>query len=128
MSVKADIVDTGFRFSGSHEVTDIQYVDGRLSMNVSALDGSALVTATFIEVAGFRVLDEGDLLEFWNVCGSQEDWIFHIIEGGWFEQEAQRPGFIRRDVKTIREYLVTGADDCVSVLAWEAPKVSIRAV
>ena len=128
MTVKADIVETGFKFSALHEVTDIHYSGGRLTINVKSLDGSLMVTATFPEVAGFRVLDEGDLLEFWQGFSSKEDWIFRVIEGGWFEQEGQRSGFIRRDVKAISEFMITGVDDCVSVLAWAAPEVSGRAV
>ncbi|WP_019143329.1 hypothetical protein [Noviherbaspirillum massiliense] len=128
MSVLADKVETGIQFSGAHEVTAIQYAGGRLTINVNALDGTAAVTVTFSEIAGFRVLDEGDLLEFWEVCGKKDDWIFHVKQGGWFDLEAQRTGFVRGDIKAIKEYLITGTDDCVSVLAWGAPEVSGYAV
>jgi hypothetical protein len=128
MSVIADIVDTGFKFSGPHEVTGVQYLGGRLNINLRALDSSTGIAVTFEEIAGFRVLDEGDLLEFWPACNNKENWIFQIRSGGWFEQEARRPGFIRGDARAIREFMITGSDDCVSVLAWEAPKVSTDAV
>ena len=46
---------------------------------------------------GFRVLDEGDLLEFWGTefwkSGlAQGSFLFEVLRGGWFDLEAQRSG------------------------------------
>jgi hypothetical protein len=126
MTVNATIVDTQFKFSGAHEVSDVFYSGGRLSVVLKDLKGKEAIIATFTEVAGFRVLDEGDLLEFWPMYSSQSEWLFCILSNGWLEQEKMRKGFVRGDVERLCEYLITGSDDCVSVLAWDLPEVNRR--
>lgn len=128
MKVNATIVETGFKFSGAHEVSDVSYGGGRLSVTLKVLNGEETVVATFPEVAGFRVLDEGDLLEFWPVCSGRGEWLFLVMGNGWLDQERMRSGFVRGDIKSLREYLITGENDCVSVLAWAEPEVSRHAI
>ncbi|MCE3272238.1 MAG: hypothetical protein K0S57_2635 [Ramlibacter sp.] len=79
----------------------------------------------FGEVAGFRVLDEGDLLEFWAQGVHKPGWLWRVSRGGWRDLEATRPGFIRTDA---REFLVLGINDCVSVFSGEEPKVHAPAL
>jgi hypothetical protein len=121
--MKAESVQSDISFENSHEVIDIRYSFGRLSITVSAPHAETCVI-TFEEVVGFRVMDEGNLLEFWPECSSQRGWLFRVIEGGWFSQESQRNGFLAGDVKAISEYLVTGANDCVNILSGLEPKMS----
>lgn len=121
--MKAIAIDTGSIFQSRHEVTEIEYRSGRLEITSRSLDVTQIVRLNFLEVAGFRVLDEGDLLDFWPACSSSNGQIFEIVEGGWFDQERLRTGFIRGDIKEIKEYLVTGIDDCVSVFAWSPPEI-----
>jgi hypothetical protein len=73
---------------------------------------------------GFRVLDEGDLLEFWRDGKAQGSFLFEVVQGGWFDLEAQRSGFIYPR-GNVTEYLVVGEDKCVSVLALEPPQISV---
>lgn len=123
--MKAVAIETGYSFRSRNEITEIEYRSGCLEITSQFLDISQIVRVSFLEVAGFRVLDEGDLLEFWPSCSSPNGWIFQIIEGGWFDQEKERTGFIRRDVKEIKEYLITGTNDCVSVFAWSSPNIHL---
>lgn len=81
---------------------------------------------TYVEfegVSGFRVLDEGDLLEFWAQDVSKPGWLWLVRSGGWRDLESTRSGFIRRDVPSLREYMVLGVNDCVNVLSGCTPKV-----
>jgi len=128
MKVNATIVETGFKFSEAHEVSSVSYIGGRLCVALKALKGEETVVATSPEVAGFRVLDEGDLLEFWPVCSSPGEWLFLVMGNGWLDQERMRSGFVRGDIKNLREYLITGENDCVSVLAWDQPRISAHAI
>jgi hypothetical protein len=123
--MKAVVIDTGFAFQSPNEITSIEYKSGCLEITCQSTDGAQTVRAIFLEVAGFRVLDEGDLLEFWPTCSSAKDWIFQISEGGWFDQERLRAGFIRGDLKEIREYLIGGINDCVSVFSWTPPELRL---
>ncbi|QEL54862.1 hypothetical protein [Chromobacterium paludis] len=73
---------------------------------------------------GLRVLDEGDLLEFWPVCSSQNGRIFRILSGGWKDQEFQREGFLCRETNpNLPEYFVAGQNHCVSVLSDSPPDI-----
>lgn len=73
---------------------------------------------------GYRVLDEGDLLEFWPSCSSFNGWLYEIKSGGWLEQEKRRSGFFSSGNAQLKEYFVIGCNYCVSVLAWEPPDAS----
>lgn len=74
--------------------------------------------------SGYRVLDEGDLLEFWPSCSSFNGWLYQIKSGGWLDQEKQRSGFFSSGNSKLAEYFVIGCNYCVNVLAWEPPDVS----
>ena len=74
--------------------------------------------------SGYRVLDEGDLVEFWPSCSSFNGWLYQIKNGGWLDQEKQRSGFLSSGNPKLTEYFVVGCNYCVSVLAWEPPDVS----
>lgn len=83
-------------------------------------------TVTFPDAVGFRVLDEGDLLEFWPACSSPSGaGVFEVHEGGWLNQEGMRNGFVSAVSRpSLREFLITGQHDCVGVFAFEPPKVA----
>lgn len=121
--MRAEVVQTEVSLGQRHEVTCIRYSLGRLVVTISGANAEAC-SVTFEEVAGFRVLDEGDLLEFWPECSSAHGWLFHVLDGGWFSQESERRGFLARDTKLVTEYLVNGTNDCVNVLSWSKPVVS----
>ncbi len=121
--MKAESVQSDVPCGSSYEVTEIRYSLGQLDIAISGKTSEACIV-TFEEVAGFRVLDEGDLLEFWPECSFDRGWLFRILDGGWFSQESERSGFLARDTKIVTEYLVTGVNECVNVLSWSEPKVS----
>lgn len=107
------------------EVIDIAYNVDSLRVTVKDLNTDAELVVEFVEVEGFRVLDEGDLLEFWPIC-SRPYWLFQITAGGWLDQECSRPGFAARETKNVFEYFIGGVNACVSVLAWSPPVVTSR--
>ena len=108
---------------GVPEVMALSYVPGRLAVSLEFAAG-ARVSAEFDGVCGFRVLDEGDLLEFWSPKTRVEGWLWLVEEGGWFAQERVRGGFLSGvGDRTYSEYLVLGQNDCVSVFSSKAPKI-----
>lgn len=78
---------------------------------------------TFRDLSGFRVLREGDLLEYWGP-GRPEGWLWEVEAGGWRDSESQRSGFVSGDTKGIREFLVAGDVDCISVLSSSLPELT----
>ncbi|WP_162060496.1 hypothetical protein [Undibacterium sp. KW1] len=105
------------------DVTQVCYDLGKLTVTVESSQENKSYQASFAEICGFRLLDEGDLLEFWPACADSEHWVFQIEEGGWYAQESLRPGFLRKDIAAIQEFLITSSNGCVSVLAWEEPEI-----
>lgn len=103
-------------------VTALRYDLDSLIIEVSSKNAKAEVS--FENPIGFRVLDEGELLEFWPGFSRQNGWLFEVSAGGWKELEASRAGSVLlKDNPDIREFLITGDDDCVSILAYEEPEV-----
>lgn len=104
-------------FSHGPVVSQVHYEWGKLCITlVSGLDRK-VCKISFSGVLGFRVLDEGDLLEFWPECSGKNGWIFKIISGGWFDQESRRSGFIHAHTFSGIEYFVATGNECISVLS-----------
>jgi hypothetical protein len=106
------------------EVATVEYRLGSLRVHVTDPTSSQTVTAHFEDVQAFRVLDERDLQEFWPACSSATGGIFEINGGGWLSQETLRPGSMLAQMHPqLKEYLVTGQNECVNVLANVAPTI-----
>lgn len=101
-------------------IAALRFEDGRLSVTLHFTDEPPL-SLDFDRVRGFRVLDEGDLLEFWGSETRAEGWLWAVESGGWLDQERRREGFVSGLSPSYREYLVGGQNDCVSVFSDVAP-------
>ena len=112
MDLKYSIVDDS---PHALELSDI-VCNSALTFTASAKNSRADVTVD--DVIGFRLLDEGDLLDFWSAgISSKKGWIFEIASGGWLAQESLRGGFVSHHRAGVREFLVVGVDWCLSLLA-----------
>ena len=83
-------------------------------------------TISFPQNYGFRVLDELDLTEFWSQCSLARGWCFEVISGGWKDLEMTRKHFYSGRHAWVREYLVVGLNECVSVLSKEEPVFEVQ--
>jgi hypothetical protein len=83
------------------------------------------IYVTFKRIRGFRVLDEGNLLEFWNPAVRIPGWIWLVENGGWFDLEKKRGGFVEsnHDNELLKEYLITGINDCISIFSTCEPEI-----
>ncbi len=104
-----------------YEITKIEYDCHMLT--VDAESASSHIKVVFDSPMGFRVLDEGDLLEFWPTCSADNGWLYEITQGGWLSLEATRDGFLLAGQHDVREFFLAGENACVSVLAVEAPGI-----
>jgi len=109
-------------YSGS-EVTNISYDLSTLRITLMFDDKEEPVYIIFKHIVGFRVLDEGELNEFWNVKQRPVGYIWEVKDGGWKSLEELRSGYIGHS-KSAKEYLVLGNDDCVSVITYNEPVIS----
>jgi hypothetical protein len=93
-------------------------------LEITILVDGAKLDVRFDSPIGFRVLDEGDLLEFWPQCSSPNGWLYKIIDGGWLEQESKRNGFLSDELPNIGEYFIIGTNYCVGVISVEDPTIT----
>jgi hypothetical protein len=110
---------------GIPEVAGISYDLQRLRVDLKFAHLEILACATFSDIRGFRVLDEGDLTEFWNPDARPDGWLWRITQGGWLDFERTRPTFVSGLGDSCMEFLILGVDDCVSIIALADPSVEI---
>ncbi|WP_314241587.1 hypothetical protein [Empedobacter tilapiae] len=104
------------------EIYNINYDLWTLKLTIGFNEINNPIYVIFKNVSGFRVLDEGNLLEFWDTEVRVPGWIWKIESGGWFELEKLRDGFLAQHFgDSHNEYLVGGINDCVSVIAESEP-------
>jgi hypothetical protein len=94
----------------------------RVTLNFSEIE-KPVFYIDFINVVGFRLLDERNLLEFWDPQVRVPGWIWKIDKGGWFDLEQTRNGFIENihENSLIKEYFVTGINECINVMTPSDP-------
>lgn len=106
------------------DVLSVNFAGGIVNVVVQSISLGTSWLVRFYGAAGVRVLDEGDLLEFWPTCSSPNGPLFRISTGGWKDQESQRWGFLIRETQPeLPEYFVAGRNACVSVLSFSPPEV-----
>jgi hypothetical protein len=126
MSCTATPIATPFRFTDGHAIGRVTYEPGFLAVHVEGAPDDPTVVVAFEKVRAFRVTDEGNLLAFWPTCSRANGWIFEVHERGWRSEESARPGTIIGAMNPgLREFLVTGECDCVSVLSLASPTVAL---
>lgn len=82
--------------------------------------------AEFEGDVGLRILEELDLAGMWMGTDRsvlRESWLFEVEAGGWFDLESTRDDFYKQHEAPIREFLIAGYQECVSVFSRNAPKV-----
>ena len=72
---------------------------------------------------GFRYLDEGDLMRYWE--SGKFNSLYHIYEvlsGGWSNGEALEPGVLSiRSGSYTKEWFISSTNGCIAVLSDSEP-------
>jgi hypothetical protein len=103
-------------------VRSLSYDGKTLTIEIQG-EGFAFARVVFHQPAGFRVLDERDLCEFWNTYSEPNGWLYEVEEGGWLELESQRKLFNSKDfIPGLKEYFLVD-ERCVSVLVAQPPEI-----
>src|SRR5206468_1984817 len=74
-------------------VRSLSYDNDVLAIEVQG-SGFVFACVVFRRPAGFRVLDERDLCEFWDNYHTGNGWLYEVEEGGWRELESVRSEFL----------------------------------
>ncbi len=119
---KLSLIESEYISDRSTIVDEVSYShDG---LNIVLECESWRIKVYFDAVWGFRVLDEGDLSEFWTECNLTKGWCFEVFDGGWNALENSRDHFVTGKLYNHREFLIIGLNECVSILAQETPVVT----
>lgn len=113
------LVADSARFSDV-DIVDLRYDTRDLTVTITSPAGLARVL--FPMPIGFRVLDEGDITEFWPRYSSDKGWLWEVLGGGWLDLERQRALFLSGRLD-LREFLLTSDGDCISVLVGSPPEI-----
>jgi hypothetical protein len=121
----------GARYSRKSEsdIVSLTYASGvlRLVIDTVTLEGQLVsLEVEFDAPRGFRLLDEGDLIRYWETdvfAGGYH--VFEITSGGWRSQETQFSRMLTvSDAIGAREWFVATSNTCVNVLCGEPPRIS----
>ena len=110
-------------YDGLPEISDISFDLWFLTITVYFQQIVKPVYIKFDGIRGFRVLDEGDLLEFWNPELRADGWLWIVEKGGWFDLESTRNGFVSGVTGGYSEFLILGENECVSVITEGSPEI-----
>lgn len=123
-SVTAVPVNIGVTLPSDVDIDTVNFSSKGLLITLSSAKEQKCWELSFIDVMGHRVLDEGDLLEFWPKCSRRRGLVFQVRAGGWLAQESEREGFLMQHRQLdICEYLVNGSGACVCVLSQSVPEI-----
>ena len=113
------------RIEGIPEIVGLAYDLDVLRIRLEFGHERSPVSVNFRATRGFRVLDEGDLTEFWDPEVRPDGWFWRVTQGGWLDLERTRPAFVTGSGDRYMEFLVCGTDDCVSVIAAAEPGIEV---
>ena len=78
----------------------------------------------FPRVRGFRLLEEIDLMRYWETNQfSSDHHLFEITFGGWLDQESQLPGMIEHSIGARREWFIRTTNGSANVISGEQPLI-----
>lgn len=103
--------------------------NGATTFIVRLNETGELAEVAFTGGVGIRILEELDLASWWmEASGAQlsDSWLFHVSSGGWFDFESTRDDFYKKhESDKPKEYLITGYQECASILAYSEPSVRV---
>ena len=108
-SVKARVLETAINSFHSPVVAGLNY---RIKLNKLIIyyhsDGNEDIDYEIIfeNPRGFKLLDEGDMNNYWEDEMMINDWLFEIESGGWLDREDAAGGFISKALG-FKEFLIT---------------------
>jgi hypothetical protein len=116
------IVAAPIPFPAKHKLPTILHIDYDLyTLNVVyevSIDNEYLVS--FQHPVAFKVMDEQDLIRFWQYKIITNNALVEIKQGGMLEREKE-DSFISDQIHPLREFLLKGSDESLFVLCNKLP-------
>jgi len=119
-------------FSNKREsdIIDFEWTNNGLKITISTWrnpEEQIGIEYEFGGFSGFRYLDEGDLLSYWDIPDFKSGFhLFRIIKGGWKSGETTQSGIldVSRAIDELNEFFIATSNGCLTVLAYEKPKIT----
>ena len=114
------------KYIGIPELVDLNFDLWTLKVKLEFPDIQNSIYLTFKNVEGFRVLDEGSLMEFWNDEKRSNGWLWKVKKGGWHDQENNREGFAlsKETLNDYDEYMIVGIGMCLNLIGGIEPIIT----
>lgn len=109
------------------EIASVHFDQWILTIGVRYYGGKdddiiGMAHVVFDQPEGFRMLDEGAMLNFpWQELSETRAYVHIVYSGGWFDMESNAGNLHLPD--TAKEYIVKTSNECVSVIAYSEPKL-----
>jgi hypothetical protein len=115
-----------YRFDQESDIIDVIYTNSGLRITVMA--ATTMFTNVYLDihfsfVAGFRLLDERDLLGYWESRAfNSNHHVYEILSGGWTNGEALQAGLFTNAIES-REWFIKTTNKCMNILSSEEPQI-----
>ena len=120
---KCERVEESVRF-GDVQLLSVHYdvtSTNRLTLELES-PSEGRVRLVFDSPLAVRVIDEGQICEFWNTYSRPNGWLWQVLDGGWIALESQRARFWGTDhPRPVLEFMVAD-DQCVFVMTMTPPR------
>ncbi|HEY0502982.1 MAG TPA: hypothetical protein VGD42_05740 [Lysobacter sp.] len=120
----------GYSFKRESDIVELSYSASGLRVvivtNRTDTEGTCFVEYLFKRPRGFRVLDEGDLIRYWESGAFRADrHLYEVTSGGWKAQEIEIAGMlsVTDDVGGYREWFIATTNRCANVLSVREPEI-----
>lgn len=125
--MKAEPLGPGFE---AHDVYELSFTRTGFRAIITGFKAGTKDSAFFEvflpEVRGFRCLDEGDLIAYWESNQFRTGHcLYKVSEGGWLQNEVNGVLSVSSSVGTYYEFMVPTNDYCLCILASHEPNVRI---
>jgi hypothetical protein len=127
-NIKVTPVGKQYRFDQESDIIDVVY--SSTGLRVTVIAATSMFTNIYVEVhfpsvSGFRLLDEGDLLVYWDSRAfNSNHHVYEVIAGGWATGETVSEGVLSRNEHVnYREWFINTKNQCMNVLADEEPLI-----
>jgi hypothetical protein len=128
--MKFEVKPHGKKYRFDQESNIIEVIYTRTGLRIIVIAATSMFTNIFLDIhfnniSGFRLLDEGDLIAYWeSEAFNSNDHIYEILAGGWSNGEPIPDGILsKREFIGFREWFIATTNECITVLSGEEPQV-----
>ncbi|HEX8248734.1 MAG TPA: hypothetical protein VF599_11210 [Pyrinomonadaceae bacterium] len=128
MQFEASPYGKEYRFDQQSDITDVIYASSGLRITVIAATSmftNVYLDIHFSSVSGFRLLDEGNLIAYWESGAFESNHhVYEVLSGGWSNGEPLPDGILSvRELIDYREWLIATTNQCITVLSADEPLI-----